>query len=1134
MYIIGNNIKKIFLGIMLLSIVSAAAQANDGSRYASQSVLATGRWVKISVDHSGIYSLSYEDIKAMGIEPQNVRIYGYGGGLLSEDFSTPYVDDLPEVPIDMQKGADGIFNEGDRILFYAQANIIWRYNSQKGTFSHIRNHYSDLGYYFVTSKSGSAKQIPTMPEESGMVASTIASFNDYLLQESEIKNEAQGGRVFYGEKFSRQTPSYSFSIYRPDIEGIEAKMFVDMANKTIYNNNIEVNINGVIIKTIPLKRRPDNNYQVLESTNDTVTFVPNSTNTFNITLTSANPSLEAYLNYFEINFKRKLSMTGNELYFRSVDYIGRNQLSKFVLSGVDADTEIWDITDRNNIEKVNTTLSGRQLSFVANTNELRQFVAISTRKTFPKPNIVGTVDNQSLHSLPQVDMIIISHSDFLGEAYRLAEYHRAKEGISVNVADAEAIYNEFSSGTPDATAYRRFVKMFYDRSQTQGTTTPKWLLLLGDGIYDNRGIISGSDEYRKLLTYQAYNSVNKIHAYTSDDYFGYLDDTDMAMSPSASLDIGIGRLPVYTVQQAKAAIDKTIAYIDNKLHGEWKNRMLFIADDGDNNIHIRDCDSIANFTQRENNDILIKKLYLDAYKQETSASSENYPLVNNILDNYIRQGVLLINYMGHGSHIQWSNENILDIDKITSMVNDKYPIFITATCDFSAYDQFDPSGGEQLIWNPIGGTMALITTTRTVYASANADLNYHLLDNIFDADASGNPLSMGEILRKAKNEQTASDNKFSFTLLGDPSLRLNYPYQAKVVTDSINHMAITAQYDTISALSEVTLSGHIANLSGNIINGYNGALYINIFDKVEKVKTLANDKGSTPFEYKDRPNIIFRGSTYIDNGKWSVKFLVPKDIKYDFGKGRIVYYATENGLGIEANGSFEDFIIGGENPNPPLDNEGPQVQLFINSRAFKEGQKVNASPLFIADLYDNSGINTTGCGIGHDIVLRKNVGDKEEIVLNDYYESNLGDYRSGTIKYQIDNLEKGVYNMWFRAWDLQNNSTSKQITFEVTDQTSIDAQVMVYPNPAKDFVKILITHDRPYKALNTTLQIYDVTGRFIADKHMKQASLGNRTELTLNFVADRIPINRGIYFIRIVLSTDGEKSTSKPIKLIIQ
>ena len=370
MYIIVNSIKKIFWAIMLLSAVSAAAQANDGRRYTSQSVLATGKWVKISVDHSGIYSLSYEDIKAMGIEPQNVRIYGYGGGLLSEDFSTPYVDDLPEVPIDMQKGADGIFNEGDRILFYAQANILWRYNSQKGTFSHIRNHYSDLGYYFVTSKSGSAKQIPTMPEESGTVVSTIASFNDYLLQESEIKNEAQGGRVFYGEKFSRQTPSYSFSIYRPDIESIEAKMFVDMANKTIYNNNIEVNINGVNIKTIPLKRRPDNNYQVLEPTNDTVTFVPNSTNTFNITLTSANPSLEAYLDYFEINFKRELSMTGDELYFRSVDYIGRNQLSKFVLSGVDADTEIWDITDRNNIEKVNTTLSGRQLSFAANTSPI--------------------------------------------------------------------------------------------------------------------------------------------------------------------------------------------------------------------------------------------------------------------------------------------------------------------------------------------------------------------------------------------------------------------------------------------------------------------------------------------------------------------------------------------------------------------------------------------------------------------------------------------------------------------------------------------------------------------------------------------------------------------------------------------
>lgn len=1127
--------KKIFLYIALTLSIVITAQVNDGNRYASQSVLSSGKWVKIAVANSGIHTLSYEDIKAIGLQPENIRIYGYGGGLLSEDFSTPYIDDLPEVPIFIQKGSDGEFNSGDYILFYAQATVSWHYNEAKGTFYHLRNHYSDHAYYFITDKAGQGKRIALAEAESGVETTTVKTFNDYLLHEQDIVNDTKGGREFYGELFNQSAQSHSWRIELSDIETQPAKMFVDMASKSTLANSINVSINGVSIKTIPLNRRSGNNYQVLETTSDTVTFTPNSDNVFEIKFTASNPSEEALLNYFEINFKRKLRIEQGELYFRHTGNLGKNEITRFVLANANADTEVWDITDKLAPRKMNTTLNGSQLTFNANTNTLRQFVAVATRGSFPKPMIIGDIANQNLHALPQADMIIIANRDFIAEANRLADYHRVKEGMAVNVVEELAIYNEFSSGTPDATAYRRLAKMFYDRSQTTGSRRPKWLLLFGDGLFDNRGIIPGGNPYRRLLTYQAYNSTNSIYAYTSDDYFGYLDDTDKAMNTAAQLDIAVGRLPVYTVEQAKTAVDKTISYIENNIRGEWKNRMLFVADDGDNNIHMRDCDEVAEFVCTQNPDVQIKKLYLDAFKQETSASTENYPLANNMFNNYIKQGVLLINYLGHGSYQGWANEKLLTTHKITSMINDKYPIFVTATCDFSAFDQFKESGGEQLIWNKTGGTMALITTTRVVYSNANFDLNHHLFDVIFDKDADGSPLSLGEILQMAKNRQTSSSNKFSFTLLGDPSLRLSYPYEAKVVTDSINHRPIDeANLDTISALSEITISGHIANHSGNKINGYDGVLFINVFDKKETLRTLANDKGSTPFEYSDRPNTIFRGSTGIADGKWSITFLVPKDIKYDFGQGLIYYYATENNLGIEANGSFEHFIVGGENSNPTLDNEGPNIKLYLNSRQFVQGQKVNSSPLFIADLYDQSGINTTGNGIGHDIILKKRKGDRHEIVLNDYYVSSFGDYRSGTVEYQIDNLEAGKYLMWFRAWDLQNNPSTAEIAFEVTDKIAVNANVTAYPNPATDYVVFAIEHDRPYKRLSATIRIYDIAGSLIAEKHQQNATTSNKTEIEWFFASEGVRVSKGIYFVSIAIAADGEKSSYKPIKLIVK
>lgn len=1128
--------KALSLVVCFLLVVCAAAQANDPLRYASRSVLAEGRWVKIAVSQSGVYKLTYEEIASMGLEPSGVRLYGYGGKPLSQDFQAPYTDDLPEVAIFMEKGSDGVFSAGDYILFYAEATVGWRYSQAKG-FSRFRNPYSDKGYYFLTSKADEGRRISAAESPAGLsLVETVSSFQDIALHEKDLTSIAKGGQEFFGEQMTASKPEVQVSFdARNLLPGEPIKAKISVISTAIYQANLGVYANGAFVSQFPLTPRNNNGYdkgaETLKELSHTPTETPNAL-TYRLIL--GNSSNETYLNYIELTTKNRLSISGDEFYFRHIPAtISTTEATKMLVEGATQATQFWQITDPTNITRYPTaTEQGKTSLLVPNDSERREFLAVNTKGNFPKPEILGEVANQNLHALPQADMVIITHRDFTAEAERLANFHRNHDGITTHVVDAEKIFNEFSSGTPDATAYRRLMKMFYDRS-TQRGTPPRWLLLFGDGSYDNRRIESINPDQHRLLTYQAANSLNTILAYTSDDYFAYLDDTTKAMTTEAEMDIAVGRLPVMNATQAKTVVDKTIHYAQNTLKGDWKNRMLFVADDGDDNIHVSDCDQVAELTQSLNQDVLVRKLYLDAYKQETFSSTESYPMVEQILDNYIKQGVLMINYMGHGSHLNWANEKILTTGKIQAMVNDKYPIYVTATCDFSAYDQAEDSGGELLLWNSSGGTMALITTTRTVYTDGNKGLNLNLSTNLFKRDPQSNlPLTIGEILTRSKNSQTHTPNKFAFALLGDPALRLAYAHEGKVVTDSIcGNEVVDEKMDTISALSEVRLSGHIADSEGNKTSSFNGILSINVFDKIENVQTLANDPGSTPFEYKDRPNPIFRGSAEVKNGEWTTTFLVPKDIKYNFGQGKVYYYAYEQD-GMEANGSFERFIIGGENKDAKPDYEGPQIRLYMNSRQFTDGQRVNRSPLFIADLFDESGINTSGNGIGHDIVLR--IEGSQEFTLNEYYISSFGDYRSGTVEYQLSDLEEGWYRMWFRAWDLQNNSSTAEISFEVSDKVRISSQLSIYPNPATDYVTFSIQHDRPYQGLEVRVRVFDLMGRTLWTSATERVTDAETTEIRWDFAAEGLHLPKGIYLVRVELNAKGEKPSYHTAKMSIK
>jgi len=1159
--------KKSFIIIFfaLFSLFLSAQTENDGSRYSQNSVLKSGKWIKIAVQNSGIYKLTYEDLTSMGISnPANVRIFGYGGALLPELFTKPYIDDLPEVAIYMNKGADGIFNAGDYILFYGQGVVSWNYGIPQGSttssdamFYRIINHYANKGYYFVTSDVGSGKKISMSQLETATPNGDIDEFTHYALHENDLINFPNGGREFYGEELNPVFSPPSFST--PNLLVKPEKIRIKIANRNSNSITVRTTVNNTNIG--------DSSISGLSSSSDiavdksiVIPFQPIETaNRIDIKLTNLNGA-NAYLDLIEINARRKLIMEGNELYFRNKEFYKQNQYKRFVLANTDAATQIWDITDRQNIKQINTTSVGNTLTFVANTDDIREYLAIKPSANFPKPEIIGQIANQNLHSLPQADFVIIANKDFLGEAKRLAEAHRQKDNMDVVVVDAEKVYNEFSSGTPDATAYRRFVKMFYDRGvsdESGNTKKPKYLLLFGDGSFDNRNLLKRTtDPIHRLLTYQAVNSVSNTASYVTDDYFGYMDDNtgleSGELSTSQQLKVGVGRFPVYTLEQAKTVVDKTVHYMDNKLRGSWKNQLLYIADDGDSALHAKDADSVTKIIAAQNPEFLVRKLYFDAYKQVTTAAGERYPDVERLLDNYIKQGVLMINYTGHGSMNNLSSEQIVTRQSIEKMYNDKFPLWVTATCDFTAWDHFNESSGEKLLWNKNGGTMALFSTTRTVYSFSNAELNRNFANHLFDTDADCNPLALGDVFRLAKNLQNNS-NKFSFTLVGDPALKLIYPNPAKVITDSINFNPINSlAFDTVSALGLVHISGHIENCYGDKIQGFNGFVTVHVFDKEETITTLGNpgnalNEINIEFKYKDRPNPIFVGSVEVKNGKFKIAFVVPKDIKYNFGTGRIIYYASEDNLGMEANGYFENFIVGGETQNIPVDTTGPDVKLYMNTPDFKNGGQTNISPLFVAEIFDQSGINTIGSGIGHDITMRLSGIYKdgkpitkysnEEIVLNNYYEAEFGSYQRGKVEYQLNDLDEGTYTIKFRVWDMYNNSTTSEISFVASTKGKIDVDtIKVYPNPAVagEMITFYIQHNRPSQLLNINILVADLAGRTVWRSSQSTITSGNKTEIQWNPAAEGSVLATGVYIVRLELSTPNEKNRFIPLKLIIK
>ena len=1021
---------------------------------------------------------------------------------------------------------------------------MWKYDSSKSMFTHKINSYSNYGYYFVTSDAGIGKKIndETILLPPSPIINQVDEFTDYQVHELDLRNLSKAGKEFYGEPFKTiNSYDFQFNFANPVLTNT-TKVQLNVVSTSSTSSSFSLKLGDLQNKIINVPQLYQDNYTQGVETSGIFTFTP-TTDQFNFTLSYSRsmPTDEGYLNYLEVNTRRQLKMSGSVMQFQNTDYLGLGQYSQYLLSGANSNIQIWDITNPQNISNIPTQLSGGKITFTDNSSNLKSYLAIdpTAASAFPKPEIVGTVTNQNLHSIKQADMVIITHSDFLPQAQLLAQTHRNKDNLTVEVVTTDQVYNEFSSGTPDATAYRWLMKMLYDRAiaANQMTDLPKYLLLFGRGTFDNRKLDPNSDNF--ILTYQADNSLVTTEAYVTDDYFTLLDDNDGNDISANLMDLGVGRFPVATSQQATDVVNKTINYIENKDKGSWKNQLCFLADDGDGALHMGQSDAVSQLVGNNFPAYQINKLYIDAFPQERTAAGQTSPALKSRLMNLLESGLFMLNYTGHAGPTGLSSESVLTIKDAKQLTNKHLPLFVGATCDFLQFDSQIVSGGEQMLLNPLGGAIGVFSAARPVYANYNSTLNKALCTNLLKK-INGKPQRIGDVISFAKNSLGAEINKLSYIFMGDPALKLNYPTKYNVTTSKVNQSS-TLGNDTLKALSVATIQGYIADENGNKITKFNGTLHTVIYDKIQRIVTLNDDNEKIPtylhgtdsiyFSYSDRPNTLFSGNADVKNGDFSFTFMLPKDIKYNFGSGRINYYAQDNTNDFEAQGYFENFIIGGiKNDTNLNDTIGPDVKLYLNSENFVAGDKVNETPLLMANISDVNGINTVGSGIGHDILLTIDNDPTQSVILNDYFQSSTNSYTSGIVKYKLPVLSNGNHTVNLRIWDLLNNSTNVSTNFEVvTGLSPVIFSIYNYPNPVKTHTSIVVTNDRPETILNTTVEIFDISGRKIWS-----FSQTNADNITWNLISnDGLKVKTGVYLYKVSIRTKGSDITSKTNKMLI-
>lgn len=1099
----------------------------------ANSVLAEGEWFKIKIDQSGIYKITYQELQEMGfnlaVNPKKIAVFGNGGGVLPELNNAFRHNDLAQNSIVVKGEEDGSFDPNDYILFYGQGPITWKYNSVSDAFNFQSNYYDDYAYYFITALNEDAKRVQSMQPPQGSPDVTVTNFTDFAQHEVDEKNLFNTGRAWFGEVYDNNvTKEFIFNFPNILNEAESGYLKCNFASRAFSTNAFSLYINNQLEKTLSMGIvSATDPYQLGKERGTDFIFTPNNDQlTVKTVYSRSSNSSIGYLDYIELNVKRRLIMSGNQMRFRTPINEPNAQIAKYRLNNSNSELIIWDISDPVYAKKVNTQLSASTMEFNAVADTLTEYIAYYDGNDLFKSVFVEKVANQNLHALKNIDYLIIANKDFLDEANRLATFHKTIDNLNSYVTVPELIYNEFSSGAQDITAIRDFVKMLYDNSDPGKEI--RYVLMFGDASFDYKNRLSGNTNF--VPCWESMESMNIVNSIASDDYFGYLDNGE---GSTGRVDVGIGRFVVKTLDEATMAVDKAIDYATNisEVMQPWRNMITFVADDGDNNLHLRHAEELSDYLYEYYPVYNIDKIYLDAYKQVATPGGQASPDMNKAINEKIEKGTLIFNYSGHGGESGLGHEKFMQIADINSWTNyDKLSVFITATCEFTRYD--DPtrvSAGEFVFLNDNGGAISLFSTTRATFASSNLALNMAIYENNLFKKTNGEYPCFGDVIMNSKVLGGNNDSKF--ILIGDPALKLAYT-KHMVETIEINSEVVVENVpDTLKALSKVTVSGIVTDQDDNLLTDFNGLVFPTVYDKFSEIVTYGDENSQTSFQV--RRNVLFNGQASIANGKFTFEFIMPKDISYNYGIGRISYYVrNENEDGA---GYYENIIVGGFNEEAEIDEKGPDITLYMNDTTFVPGGKTDQRPDLLAFVFDESGINTTGNGIGHDIVATIDDDYNQSYILNQYYEADMNSFQSGTVNYPFSSLEDGPHELSLRVWDIYNNSSTAYLQFVVISQsTMVVENLLNYPNPFISETNFVFDHNQSGQDLDVKILIFSMNGQKIKTIETRITPEGYQsTPIKWNGLNDSgAAIGKGFYVYRVIVQNEEGATGQETSKLV--
>jgi len=1067
--------------LVLFSLLTLTTMAELPHK--NSSVLAQGLWYKLAVTRTGIHQITYADLESMGVDmaildPAQIRLFGNGGGMLPETVSAKRYDDLKENSIRVVDGGDGSFDPGDYILFYGEGPDKWIFDNTNRLFSHQKNLYSDTTYYFINPGSEPGLRVQPLESTTALPNYIALKFDDYVAHETEQLSLIRSGKEWYGEVFDNATTVQDFSFSFPNTDTLSPlRLRSHVAARAGSSSYFVIIHEGRRIDSLKVDATDPGDLSRFGKlkTKQTTILKPREDQTIRLEYSLPYTNSLGWLNYLELNCVRSLSWIGPQMPFRSSYSYATGRVTQFSIFKANPEIVVWDVTDPGAIGALQSVLADSLLSFRLHTDSLRQFIAFDGSYYCPViPH--GPIPNQNLHALEPTTLVIVSHPRFLSQADQLADYHRTHNNISVQVVTTTAIFTEFACGNPDPTAIRDFMKLLYDRGDS--LSAPRYLLLFGDGSYDPKNRIPGNNNF--VPTFQSAESLSPTESYVTDDYFGIMGDNS-GLNSNGAINIGVGRFPVSDEETAQALIEKIFLYGANTYPGtsDWRNTITFLADDENQNLHFHQAEELAAIVGAQYPLFNVNKIYFDAYQRVQIPGGYRFPDATRALNETIEKGSLIVNYTGHGGEAGWSSEQVLTVGDIEQWSNRfKLPVFFTATCEFSRFDNPERyTAGEMVILHPEGGAVALFSTTRLAFAGHNIKLNTSFFQHLMDKDEQGNYLRAGDLIRLSKNLNNNITSLRNFVLLGDPVQNIAFA-DHNLKTISINDQAVN-QPDTIRGLSTVTVKGIVEDAMGQKVTSFNGVVTGSVYDKPATFSTLGNipPPETYPEPFGLQNSLLFKGDAPVVAGDFEFTFVLPRGISLQFGRGKLSYYAYSDQS--NAAGYSDQMVIGGINPDVNPENEGPAIALYLNDRNFLSGNRTNCDPVVIADIFDTNGVNYIGLGIGHEIEAVLDYDRAHAIVLNDCYSPAFNSYARGSLTYPLTGLADGMHHLSIKAWDMFDNSSETEISFYVFQQNTLTVkQVMNIPNPVTDHTWFVFQPQQSVsEALDVLIQIYDLTGR---------------------------------------------------------